>query len=206
MLNYISDDEYFHLPDIQTVDGLLDLISGCASAILGNVLDFRTYSAPNQAENDPTTKEQERLWKEFDRNDIPGSERIAICYARGIALAVFRWIRTSCIVKNAAGEIMDDLPSKYIVNLLDALLAYKSGAISRQLYGAPHCALLMLKAQVLNVVELDSSIEKLWNQRTGKSSHSLTLTLDAGCTVQWKHDAWKHDTPSGIKQQGKLCS
>src|ERR1700694_660668 len=135
MLNYISDDEYFHLPDIQTVDGLLDLISGCASAILGNVLDFRTYSAPNQAENDPMTKEQARLWKEFDRNDIPGSERIAICYARGIALAVVRWIRTSCIVKNPDGEIMDNLPSKYIVNLLDALLSYKLGALSRQLHG-----------------------------------------------------------------------
>jgi hypothetical protein len=75
-------------------------------------------------------KNKERLWKEFDWNNIPGNERIAIRYAHGIALEVFRWIRTWCIVKNPDGEIIDDLPSKYIVNLLDALLAYKLKALS----------------------------------------------------------------------------
>jgi hypothetical protein len=94
ILNHVSDDEYFHLPDIQNVEGLLDLISGCTPAILGSVLDFKTYSAPNQAEDDPMTKEQQKLWNEFDRNDIPGDECMAICYACGIAVAVFQWIHT----------------------------------------------------------------------------------------------------------------
>ena len=67
----------------------MDLISGCALAVLGNVLDFRTYSAPNQAEEDLTRKEQLQLWNDFDQNDIPGDECMAICYARGVALAIF---------------------------------------------------------------------------------------------------------------------
>jgi len=175
-----SDDEFFHLPDIQTVDGLLDLISGCCLAILGNVLDFRTYCAPNQREEDATTEEQQRLWKEFDRNNIPGDERMAICYARGVALAVFRWIRLWCIVKTPDGELVDDLPSKHIVDLLASLLAYKTKAVMQKLKGAPHCASWMLTAQVLNVVTCDSLIEDLWSKRNSRSSHSLRTTQNSG--------------------------
>ena len=181
-----SDDEHLHLPNVQTFQGLMDLISGCALAVLGNVLDFRTYSAPNQGEEDPTTRAQLQLWKDFDRNDIPGDERMAICYARGVALAVFGWIRDWCIVKTPDGEVVEDLPSKYLVNLLDALVGYKDKAKAQGLEGAPHCAPWMLKAQIANVVKCDRSIETLWGQRTGRSSDSLHMDMDEGCTVQWR--------------------
>ena len=189
ILNHFSDYEYPHLPNLQTVDGLLDMVSGCTFVILGNVLDFRTYCTPNQTEEDPTTKEGRHLWKEFDRKNIPGDERMAMCYARGIALTVFRWIREGCIVKRPDGKIIDDLPSKYMVELLSALLAYKSKAVARKLIGAPHCAFWMLKAQVLNVVKCDGSVEKLWNERKGDPSDSLRMSLDEGCTVEWRDDA-----------------
>jgi hypothetical protein len=186
MLNHFSDNEYFHLPDVRTVNGLLDLISGCTLAILGNVLDFRTYLAPNQTEEQPTTKEQRRLWKKFDRNNIPGDERLSICYARGIALAVSRWIREWCIVKTPDGKVVEDLPSMHLAQLLDALLAYKTMAGMGKLDGAPHCAFWMLRAQVLNVSECDSSIKKRWKS---PASNSLRITLDEGCTIEWKDDA-----------------
>jgi len=79
-----SDDEHLHLPNIQTFQGLMNLISGCTLAVLANVLDFRTYSAPNQAEEDPTTRAQLQLWKDFDRNDILGDECMVICYTHGV--------------------------------------------------------------------------------------------------------------------------
>jgi len=195
----VSDDEYLHLPDVLTTDGLLDLISGCTLAILGNVLDFRTYCAPNQGEADPTRREQQSLWKKFDRNNIPGDERMAICYTRGIALAVFKWIRRWCIVKTPDGEIIEDLPSQYMVALLGSLLAYKSKADQRKLKGAPHCALWMLKAQVSNVVECDRSVKKLWEERKGKSSDTLGITLVEGCTVEWSEDL-----PISVSQPGGL--
>lgn len=198
MLNHFSDDEYFHLPDVQTLDGLLDLISGCTLAILGNVLDFRTYCASNQANGEPTTNNQQLLWKEFDRNNIPADERMAICYARGVALQVFQWIRVWCIVKAPDGGIIHDLPSKYLVHVLNALLAYKSKAEKQKLEGAPHCALWMLKAQVQNVVQWDTSFEKLWDTMNSRPSHSLMMTLDEGCTVQWKENA-----PISINSSGK---
>jgi hypothetical protein len=181
----IADEEFLHLPNVQTVDGLLDLIAGCTLVILGNVLDFRTYCAPNQAEEHTTTKEQQHLWNKFDRNDIPAEERIAMCYARGAALELFGWIRKYCIVKNPASEIIVDWPSKYLVNLLRALLVYKEKAEKRQLGGAPHCTLQKLKAQVQNVVNHDPLVATIWEARTYASSENLRLDLDKGCTVQW---------------------
>jgi len=163
------------------------------------VLDFRTYSAPNQAEEHPTTKENKLLWKKFDRNNIPGDECMAICYTRGIALSVFISIRKWCIVKTPTGEIMHDLPSKHMVRLLDALLAYKSKADKRELKGAPHCAFWMLKAQVSNVVECDKLVEDLWKARKGKPSESLRMILPEGCTVEWSDE-----TPIASIRHGKL--
>jgi hypothetical protein len=184
MLKNFSDDEFPHLPDLSTANGVLDLIAGCTLTILGNVLDFRTYSAPNQGENQRATKEQQCLWRKFDRNNIPGDERMAICYARGIALHVFKWIREFCIFKTPDGTILQDLPSKYMVDVLDALLVYKSRADRMNLLGPPHCSASMLQAQVSNVVEVNHSVKALWKERRC-DSETLGIILDKGCVVDW---------------------
>ena len=194
-LIHFSEDEHIHLPDVGTLDGLLDLISGCTFAILANVLDFRTYSAPNQHERDRTTKAQHQLWEDFDRNAIPGDERMAMCHARGVALVVFGWIRDWSIVRTPDGEVIDDLPSKYAVNLLDALIGYKAKADAQEMKGAPHCTELMLKAQISNVVKCDELIEGLWGKRTNGHSTSLKVNLDERCMVQWKENMPSIDLP-----------
>ena len=171
----------------------MDLISGCTFAILANVLDFRTYSAPNQPEAAVTTKGQCSLWKTFDRNDIPADERMAIVYSRGVALSVFAWIRERCIIKEPKGKILHDLPSKYMVHLLGALLAYKTNACRDKLLGAPHCTSWMLKEQVFNAVKCDSAVERLWQKKMGthrpSPPNSLTMTLHGRCTVEWRDNA-----------------
>lgn len=40
---------------MSTMNGLLNLLSLAALNFLGNVLDFRTYSAPNQGEDETAT-------------------------------------------------------------------------------------------------------------------------------------------------------
>ena len=37
----LLDSEYLHLPDLRTLDGVLDLLSACSLIILRNVLDFQ---------------------------------------------------------------------------------------------------------------------------------------------------------------------
>jgi len=109
---------------------------------------------------------------------------MVICYARGVVLTLFGWIHDWCIVKTPDGEVVEDLPSKYLVNLINALVGYKDKVKAQGLKGAPHCALWMLKAQISNVVKCDRSIEMLWGQRTGRSSDSLRMDMDEGCMVQ----------------------
>jgi hypothetical protein len=179
------DPEFSHLPDVETTDGLLDLLSACILAILANVLDFRMYSAPNQGEHDKVTAMQKRLMILFDRNDISSNERLGICYARGVALMVFEWIRSYCVIKNHQGDVVDDLPSIYVVQILNALLAYKANAMHKKHVGAPHCNVALLTAQVDNVVKCDKAIEKLWTERQRFPSDTLAISL-AGCSIEWK--------------------
>jgi hypothetical protein len=121
----------------------------------------------------------------FDRNDISSAERIAMCHARGMALVVFEWIRSHCVIKNPEGDIVEDLPSKHVVQILNALLAYKAKAVSKKYIGAPHCDVTMLKAQVDNVVTCDKSIEKLWTERHSLPSDTLAISLN-GFSIEWK--------------------
>jgi hypothetical protein len=186
-LKNFSDIEYLHLPDFRKVSGLLDLLSACTLAILGNVLDFRTYSAPNQEENGTATTLQKKLMLQYDRNNIPANERMAICHARGVGLAIFEWIRSSLLIKAADGKVIEDLPSRFIVQVLCCLLSYKEKALRRMLKGAPHCTLKLLKAQVENVVKCDPLIEVLWNDKGEEAINSLKYglhyALDQQCTI-----------------------
>ena len=157
------------------------------------MLDFRTYSAANQGEDDKTTAVQLHLWKHYDRNNIPADERMAICYVRGVALALVNWIRRSCILKNPKGEVIKDLPGQHLVHVLDALYRYKTHADYMKLLSAPHCTISKLNTQVTNVATCDPAVKKLFDETfVPKPKHSsvhLRITLDEGCTVQWRDEA-----------------
>jgi hypothetical protein len=72
---------------------------------------------------------------------------MAICYTRGVALHVFAWIQRQCVIKTPNGELLDDLPSKYMVQLLDALLAYKSKADKQKVETQRRTPLLSLDVE-----------------------------------------------------------
>lgn len=179
------DIEYSHLPDVQTFDGLLDLLSACILAILGNVLDYRTYSAPNQDKDEPASHSQKVLMEEFDRNNISANERMAICHARGIALTIFNWVREYCTIKDGKGNVVEDLPSRFLVQILKALLKYKAKANQEKLGGAPHCDLHMLERQVMNVLACDTLARKVWDKRQDIPDDSLEFGRKKGYTLQW---------------------
>ena len=89
-LSYL-DPAASHLPNVNNIDGLMNLISACVLVILGNVLDFRTYHAPTQEEYTKANKNQQILI-DHKINIIPINERLAVCYACGVALCLFNWI------------------------------------------------------------------------------------------------------------------
>ncbi len=204
----MEESEIQHLPSINTFSGVLNLVALCLIVILGNVLDFRTYSAPNQKEGEKVTSDQRSLMQLYDRNDIPGNERLAICYARGVALHMVKWVRSCCIIRDVAGEIVEDLPSIYLVEILNALLAYKERADKDELQGAPHCTMELLDMQVSNIVKCDAQLERLWQNRADIPNDSLVFSFKSGYSVDWKtgwEDKWK-GSASGMSTGASLFS
>ena len=162
-------------------------MSACTLAILGNVLDFRTYSAPNQLEDEQISTKQSRRMAKYDHNDVPINERQAICYTRGVAISIFHWVRLNCIIKTSNGDILEDLPSRYIVQVLNTLIAYKASAMQSHLKGAPHCDTASLRSQVFNVVKCDGYVERMWQKRDSICADSLEFRPRDVYTVEWKN-------------------
>lgn len=172
-----------------TFDGLLDLLSACTLAILGNVLEPRTYSAPNQSADEAMSDTQKNFMMKYDRNNIPTNERKAIIYARGVALYMFRWVRSEFDITGPDGHVVEDLPSRFLVQILKALITYKAQAMRSAWKGSPHCDTASLKRQVTNVVRCDPLIEKMWNNGETLSENSLEFEGKDGYSVKRKDEA-----------------
>ena len=82
---------------------MMNLLSACVLVIMGNVLDFRTYWAPTQEENQEVNKNQQILI-DHDFNTIHVNERFAICYSQGIALHLINWIQHFSVITGPGGE------------------------------------------------------------------------------------------------------
>jgi len=186
-LTCITDPAASHLPNINDIDGLMNLLSACVLVILGNVLDFRTYRAPNQEEYTKADKNQQILI-DHEINTIPLSERFAICYARGVALRLVNWIRNCSVITGPGGDIISDLPSRFFVQIAQTLINYKEGANASKLDLQANCTLDMLTEQISNVVDIDPHISALWSERHSLPSDSLSLANQAEYSVQWLPD------------------
>ena len=157
-----ADQFQSHLPDIASMEGLTQLLSLAALNFLGNVLDFRTYSAPNQEEDEDISDAQRRLMLKYDCCDISRNERASMCYARGVSLAIFGWVRRCIVVVPPDGQEVHDYPSYMLARILKTLLKYKAVAMQQQLVGAPHCNTAALRKQIENVVASDTSLSSYW--------------------------------------------
>ena len=174
------------MPDITTFDGVLDLLSACILAILGNIFDFRTYSAPNQTEDEGMTPTQSTMMLLHDRNNIPQNERLAICYVRGVALFLFDWVRTRLQITGPDGRVVEDLPSRFLVQSGKSVVNYKGKAMRMRMKGAPHCDTSSVRRQLANVVKCDSSLETLWIKNVGIPDNTFAIEGKNGYVVQRK--------------------
>lgn len=130
----------------------------------------------------------------FDRNDILADERMAICHARGVAIFLVKWVRSCCLITGSDGVAVEDLPSLYLVKVLNALLSYKEAAQKRKINGAPYCTVSLLKRQIQNVVKCDLSFEMQWRSRASLPNDTLGFGKKDGYEVEWK-TGWKDDWP-----------
>lgn len=201
---HYTDPAASHLPNVDSIDGLMNLLSACVLVVLGNVLDFRTYRAPTQEENQKANKSQQILI-DHDFNTIPFNERLAICYSRGVALHLINWVRHSCMVTGPEGENVPDLPSLFFVQIAQTLIKYKEGANSSGLELQANCTLDMLTRQIENVVKIDSHFTSLWSERHSLPSNSLTLSNQNEYSVNWLPDIQQEWSSEGQEGMFNCC-
>ena len=200
----ITDPAASHLPNVDNIDGLMNLLSACVLVILGNVLDFRTYRAPTQEENQEADENQQILI-DHDFNTIPVNERFSICYSRGVALHLIKWIRRFSVITGPGGEIVQDLPSSFFVQIAQTLIKYKKGANISELDLDANCKLDMLVKQIENVVKIDPHFSSLWMDRHSIPSNSLALANQSDYSVKWQSDIQLEWSDEGIFNHYILC-
>ncbi|PPQ81759.1 hypothetical protein CVT26_007392 [Gymnopilus dilepis] len=181
------EKSYEHLPKIHTFAGLSDLLSICSLLVLANVLDMRTYSAPNQSFGATIGDSQLSLMDQFDRNDIPTKERLYMAYARGLALSTMQWVRELCEITSPDGKVILDFPFKYLIYHLVALLRFKKAAEERLSTPSEHCNLVLLRRQIENVVKCDQTLMHYWSE-VGRHVDDMCFAelLRPGHSVRWR--------------------
>lgn len=66
---------------------------------MGNVLDPRTYCAPNRTVDQPPSEEDVDRLNRYDLNNIPLDERLQLCSSRGVCYSLIRWLDAHYIIK-----------------------------------------------------------------------------------------------------------
>lgn len=203
VLTILSLDAAGHLPDVEKFSGLVNLLSLCNLIVLGNVVDFRTYSAPNQRAEAEVDFDQHVFMERYDRTNISKQERYSMIYARGIALEFIRWVRACCVITSPEGEVLSDLPSHYLTQQMAALLKYKAEAERDGIVGAPHCTLASLEKQIANVIVCDRGLQKYWHKPLKKIDDSnLGFGSQTGYSLQWKKGSFPLRTYEQLLQDG----
>jgi hypothetical protein len=154
-----TEPEIGHLPDPSTLSGALDLIAFCFLVILGNVLDFRTYT---NGIGEPLEEAGEQ-----DKNGITLEERVNIFQARGVCLELLRWWESNYRVTNPATIYSTGgaaLTTRLIVSQAGALLRYKECADKDGREGAPGCTVASLTLQIENVISILPGGPREWER------------------------------------------
>jgi hypothetical protein len=169
--NNATEPELGHIPDLTTMSGTLDLFAFCFLVILGNVLDFRTYT--NAMGNPPENVEL------YDQNGIALEERVNICQARGVCLELLRWWESNFRIINPAtiystGDAA--LTTRLIVSQAFALLKYKESAEKDEREGAPGCTASLLTHQIENIISIIPGGLPEW-ERIRNAPNEVDITL-----------------------------
>lgn len=173
------------------MSGTMNLICACVLVVLGNVLEFRTYRAPNQ--EDGSTEKYHETLVECDINTILLNEHLAMCHARGVALHLMEWIRTCTVITGPTDEIVHDLPSYFLIQVIKTLSVYKINTDETpDLKRDGLFTYDMLVAQVANVVDFSPKFQTFFDTRH-LMPESFKLEDLAKYKITWLPDAHKWD-------------
>ena len=144
----------WHLPDLTDFRSLLNVLALCNYCILGNILDYDTYSFPGLKYDEKVMAEQKRLRELHDYNALDPERRQHMSYVRGLAINLRCWIKKHFDVVELNDDQMDDdtgmddsrpvefmkdIANGYLMRQAHALLNYKIQAENEGLTSVVNC-------------------------------------------------------------------
>ncbi|KAF8190141.1 hypothetical protein BJ912DRAFT_925766 [Pholiota molesta] len=176
-----------HVPSLDNMDGVLNLLSLCNLVIFANVLDNRTYL--DWQKNPNLSRNHTKKYEAYDRNALSVEEREKYRHARGMCFQILFWFAASFEVtaKGSSGEIiqidniLEHLIFAYLVQQGRALLIYKEKADRVKISGFPGCTLEKLNAQLDAVFALNDKLKESWKSSAGDPETKYCNLLWSGC-------------------------
>jgi hypothetical protein len=130
-----------HLPVLNTVDTILDVLTLCNYCILSNVLDPRTYSFPDITYGQDATPTHILQRKQHDYNVLSPADRLYFSYVCGLALSLIDWLdcHYACKDKNGKFVSLVVIAHAYLHLQVQAMLRYKICANKEEIQGVSNC-------------------------------------------------------------------
>ena len=154
---YDSIDEALdHIPDLTSVESLVDLLTLCNLGILHNVIDSESYTHSSCIDTAKISDaEKDQLWN-YDFNASIYHHRRAAIHTRALALELIEWVDKNYYIKplHADGATVDQRGPKlkcgeiarlYLAQQCAALLRYKELAVQKKESGVDNCSTNMLR-------------------------------------------------------------
>ncbi|KDR68714.1 hypothetical protein GALMADRAFT_256536 [Galerina marginata CBS 339.88] len=166
--------EFGHLPNLNSMVGLLDFLTLCNIGILFNVLDRRTY--------EPSTVDSLQA-QEYDWNTIPDYERQRFVYARGLSLELLHWLASKFAVmdvRDNAGKMLDieTMHSSHIIQQGLYILQHLERRVEEEVKDSlclPMANKVMLRRQLAWAMHTIPWVGTSWTEAVEKGDSSGSL-------------------------------
>jgi hypothetical protein len=155
---------------------------------MGNVIDPRTYSIPNQCLASLELLEQDeqadqRLF-EHDLNDISVEERLNMSFARGVCLSLIDWLDAHYVVKDVNAPFAEhtSFPAQFIASETAKFLSCARLGAGKKLRPLGDAEVFAVTRQIDNVMECSSMVDAWKMHRT----HTRMQRFDFGVKAEKK--------------------
>lgn len=132
---------------------------------MGNVIDTRTYSIPNQSVVSEELLQQDEEAKQrlfaHDFNDICVEERLNMSFARGICLSLVDWLDAHYVIKDAAAPFAEhtSFPARFIASESAKFVSFSKLGATKHLLPLGNAKVASVVRQMDNVMQCSSLVD-----------------------------------------------
>lgn len=184
LLLFAADPSYEHIPNLETMESVMDAVSACAIGIFINILDFETYRFQHT--------EDEDYFRRNDLNAMTKNDRMACTYVRGLSWSLLQWLNENLEIQHRKKKCdLFELMETYFVDISLAIRSYKILSDNHSVRDKSGFELESLDHQLTHLFDEDTQ----FHRRLMKEFNNEATAMDfdtSGYTVKRRDHPLKH--------------